>query len=82
MNPNMAGGPGAMLGAGIIGRGPRDRLIGVTVTVVLGTFKGLIGIIKETFPPKKEGTSPLARVEISSKNKLITIEEDKLRRRK
>jgi transcription elongation factor SPT5 len=85
MNPALAGGA---IGSGVIGRGPRDRLIGVTVTVVQGNFKGLIGIIKETFPPKNplspkpEEREAQARVEISSKNKVITILQNKLKRRK
>ena len=46
MNPAMSG--GGMVGSGNVGRGPRDRLIGVAVTVIKGPHKGYIGIIKDT----------------------------------
>jgi hypothetical protein len=74
MNPAMTGGAGGMVGS-MMGRGPRDRLVGVHVTIVRGPNKGYIGIVKDT-------NGPFARVEVSSKNKIITIEKDKLRRRK
>ncbi|KAH9022167.1 transcription elongation factor Spt5 [Lactarius pseudohatsudake] len=51
MNPALSGGvTGGMVGSGM-GRGPRDRLIGVLVTVVKGPQKGYIGIIKDTNGP-------------------------------
>lgn len=75
MNPAMSGGvTGGMVGSGL-GRGPRDRLIGVLVTVVKGPQKGYIGIIKDT-------NGPMARVELNTNNKVITIEKEKLYRRK
>jgi transcription elongation factor SPT5 len=75
MNPAMTGGAAAGGMVGSMMRGPRDRLQGVNVTVIKGPHKGYIGIIKDT-------NGPFARVEISSKSKVITIEKDKLRRRK
>ena len=75
MNPALSGGvTGGMVGSGM-GRGPRDRLIGVQVTVVKGPQKGYIGIIKDT-------NGPIARVELNTNNKVITIEKEKLDRRK
>ncbi|THH21383.1 hypothetical protein EW146_g130 [Bondarzewia mesenterica] len=71
MNPALNGG---MVGSGNIGRGPRDRLIGVTVTVVKGPFKGYVGTIKDT-------NGPIARVELNTGNKIITIDKDKVKRR-
>lgn len=76
MNPAMSGGAqGGMVGSGNIGRGPRDRLIGVQVQIVKGTQKGYVGIIKDT-------NGPIARVELLSGNKIIMIDKEKLRRRK
>lgn len=76
MNPAMAApGAGGLVGQGGMGRGPRDRLIGVTVTVVKGAHKGYVGVIKDT-------NGPMARVELHTGNKVITIEKEKLRRRK
>jgi transcription elongation factor SPT5 len=57
-----------------VGRGPRDRFQGLDVKIVSGPHKGHIGIIKDT-------NGPSARVEVSSKNKIITIELDRLRGR-
>lgn len=73
MNPAIN--QGGMVGSGNIGRGPRDRLIGVTVTVVKGPYKGYHGTIKDT-------NGPIARVELNAGNKVITFDKDKLRRRK
>lgn len=74
MNPAIGGAPmGGFVGSGAMGRGPRDRLIGVNVVIVKGTFKGYIGIIKDT-------NGPQARVELNTGNKIITIEKDKLKR--
>lgn len=76
MNPAMSGGAqGGMVGSGNIGRGPRDRLIGVQVAVVKGPRKGYVGAIKDT-------NGNIARVELISGNKVIMIEKDKLKRRK
>ena len=75
MNPALSGGAGGMVGSGMIGRGPRDRLIGVSVTVIKGPNKGYIGTIKDT-------NGPHARVELLTGNKVITIDKEKLRRRK
>ncbi|KAI0311407.1 hypothetical protein OF83DRAFT_1271398 [Amylostereum chailletii] len=72
MNPAMNG--GGMVGSGNIGRGPRDRLIGIFVTVVKGPNKGYNGTIKDT-------NGPIARVELNTGNKVITIDKEKLRRR-
>ncbi|KAH9169562.1 early transcription elongation factor of RNA pol II, NGN section-domain-containing protein, partial [Lactarius sanguifluus] len=69
MNPATSGGVGSGMG-----RGPRDRLIGVLVTVVKGPQKGYIGIIKET-------NGPIARVQLNNNNKVITIEKERLYRR-
>jgi transcription elongation factor SPT5 len=74
MNPALSGGvTGGMVGSGM-GRGPRDRLIGVLVTVIKGPQKGYIGLIKDT-------NGPTARVELNTNNKVITIEKEKLYRR-
>jgi transcription elongation factor SPT5 len=77
MNPAMSGGAvtGGMVGSGHIGRGPRDRLIGVAVIVIKGPNKGYIGAIKDT-------NGPVARVELHTGNKMITIEKEKVWRRK
>ncbi|KAI0088854.1 hypothetical protein BDY19DRAFT_1041717 [Irpex rosettiformis] len=75
MNPALSGGAqGGMVGSGNIGRGPRDRLIGVTVMVVKGPRKGYVGTVKDT-------NGNLARVELISGNKVVQIEKDKLKRR-
>lgn len=49
----------------------RDRLIGKTVSVRSGAFKGVLGIVKLT-------TDLTARVEMHSKSKLITVNKDDL----
>lgn len=75
MNPALTGGAmGGMVGSGNIGRGPRDRLIGVTVAVIKGPSKGYVGTIKDT-------NGPVARVELYTSNKVITIDKVKLKRR-
>ncbi|KAH9946425.1 transcription elongation factor Spt5 [Epithele typhae] len=74
MNPALSGGAGGMVGSGTMGRGPRDRLIGVNVMVIKGPNKGYAGVIKDT-------NGPHARVELVSGNKIITIDKEKLRRR-
>jgi transcription elongation factor SPT5 len=75
MNPAMAAPSGGMVGSGNMGRGPRDRLIGVTVVVIKGAHKGYVGTIKDT-------NGPMARVELHTGNKVISIEKEKLYRRK
>ncbi|KAI0658338.1 transcription elongation factor Spt5 [Cubamyces menziesii] len=74
MNPALSGGAGGMVGSGNIGRGPRDRLIGVSVMVIKGPSKGYVGTIKDT-------NGPHARVELLTGNKVIMIDKEKLRRR-
>ncbi|KAH9931558.1 uncharacterized protein B0H18DRAFT_989959 [Fomitopsis serialis] len=74
MNPALNGGVGGMVGSGNMGRGPRDRLIGVTVTVTKGPNKGYVGTIKDT-------NGPIARVELVTGNKVISIDKAKLMRR-
>ncbi|EIW79602.1 transcription elongation factor Spt5 [Coniophora puteana RWD-64-598 SS2] len=73
-NPLLAGGGGGMVGSGTMGRGPRDRDIGAPITVVQGSYKGYHGLIKDT-----NGT--IARVELNTGNKVISIDKGKLRRR-
>lgn len=51
--------------------GGRDRTIGQTVTVRQGSYKGLMGIIKDA-------SDTHARVELHTKSKIITIEKVKL----
>ncbi|KAL0063273.1 transcription elongation factor spt5 [Marasmius tenuissimus] len=74
MNPALAQPAGGMVGSGNMGRGPRDRLIGVGVTVIKGPHKGYNGIVKDT-------NGPVARVELNTGNKVISIEKGKLHRR-
>jgi transcription elongation factor SPT5 len=74
MNPAIAGTPiGGFVGSNAMGRGPRDRLIGVHVVVVKGTFKGYIGVVKDT-------NGAQARVELNTGNKVITLDKEKLMR--
>ncbi|KAH1487218.1 hypothetical protein LV164_004801 [Aspergillus fumigatus] len=71
MNPALmrSGIPGASMGP------PKsfghDRLIGKTVQVRKGPYKGLVGIVKDS-------TDVQARVELHSRNKLVTIPKDVL----
>ena len=74
MNPSVGAPMGGMVGSGAMGRGPRDRDIGLTVCVVQGQLKGYVGTIKDM-----NGT--LARVELRTGNKVITIDKSKLRER-
>jgi hypothetical protein len=74
MNPSVGAPIGGMVGSGAMGRGPRDRDIGLTVTIVQGQQKGYVGTIKDV-----NGT--LARVELRTGNKIITIDKSKLRER-
>lgn len=64
-----------MVGSGIIGRGPRDRLIGTQVMITKGPSKGVVGIIKDT-------NGSLARVELLTGNKVVSIDKSRLKRRK
>jgi len=64
-----------MVGSGILGRGPRDRLIGTQVMVTKGPSKGIAGVVKDT-------NGNLARVELLTGNKVISIDKSKLRWRK
>jgi transcription elongation factor SPT5 len=50
----------------------RDRLIGKTVKIATGPYKALLGIVKDT-------TDDKARVELHTKNKIITVPKDTLR---
>ncbi|KAI2835055.1 hypothetical protein CBS11350_10322 [Aspergillus niger] len=70
MNPALMrnGVPGGMMGPPQKSFG-RDRMIGKTVMVRKGPFKGLVGIVKDS-------TDMQARVELHSKNKLISIPKD------
>lgn len=74
MDPNIVAPSGGMVGSGNMGRGPRDRHIGTNVMVVKGTYKGYIGIIKDT-------NGNIARVELNTGNKVISIDKDKLKER-
>ncbi|KAF8170171.1 hypothetical protein K438DRAFT_1854154 [Mycena galopus ATCC 62051] len=74
MNPALVAPTGGMVGSGNMGRGPRDRLIGVTVTVVKGPYKGYVGAIKDT-------NGPIARVELHTGNKVVPVDKEKLKRR-
>jgi transcription elongation factor SPT5 len=64
---------GGTVGSNVF-RGPKDHVIGYQVTIFRGVYKGYIGIIKDT-------NGSMVRVELSSKNRIITIERDKLKRR-
>lgn len=56
-------------------RGPRDRLVGVSVSVKQGPHKAHFGVIKDV-------NGSIARVELQTGNKVITIDKSKLWRRK
>jgi transcription elongation factor SPT5 len=77
MNPALGGGvpSGGMAGSGTMGRGPRDRLVGLRVVTVKGSYKGYVGTIKDT-------NGPVARVELHTGNKVITIDKSKIKWRK
>lgn len=74
MNPSMVAPTGGMVGSGNMGRGPRDRDIGTTVTVIKGPHKGYVGTIKDS-------NGPIARVELRTGNKIIMIDKTKIWRR-
>lgn len=61
-------GPGTMAPPKTMGR---DRMLGKTVIVRKGAYKGLLGIVKDT-------TDLEARVELHTKNKTITIPKETL----
>jgi len=71
MNPTMMAPTGGMVGSGAMTRGPKDRDIGLTVTVIKGTHKGYVGTIKDT-------NGQIARVELRTGNKVIMIEKEKI----
>lgn len=73
MNP--AFNSGGMDGSGNIGQCPRDRLIGKPVIDMKGPHNGYHGKIKDT-------NRPIAKVELNTGNKVITIDKEKLRGRK
>ena len=77
MNPQAKGGAGPM-GGGMVGsqmaRGPRDPVLGWSVAVVKGPLKGQYGTIKDT-------NANLARVEMITTRKIITIDKAKIWRR-
>ncbi|EFX05747.1 transcription initiation protein spt5 [Grosmannia clavigera kw1407] len=69
MNPALKRNPGGANGNAM--QAPqrvfgRDRAVGQTVTVRRGGYKGLLGIVKDT-------TDTLARVELHTKSKTITV---------
>ncbi|KAI5824061.1 transcription elongation factor Spt5 [Schizophyllum commune Tattone D] len=66
MNPALS----ASMAIGQIGRGPRDRDIGLHVCIIKGPQKGYYGRIKDT-------NGNLARVELTG-NKIISIDKSKL----
>lgn len=74
LNPALGTVSGGMVGSGTMGKGPRDRLIGINIVVVKGPFKGYLGTIKDT-------NGAFARVELHTQNKVITVEKEKLRRK-
>lgn len=62
-------------GGGFGGKGaPRDRLINTKVWIVKGDYKSYMGVIKDT-------NGHMARVELSTNNKVISIDKGKLRRK-
>ncbi|OAV91011.1 hypothetical protein PTTG_04800 [Puccinia triticina 1-1 BBBD Race 1] len=74
MNPEMANRPpvgGAMVAAGLGQRFKRDEDIGKLCYIIKGPNKGLQGIIKDI-------NGLLARVELHTNNKTLTIEKTKL----
>ncbi|KAK9474445.1 uncharacterized protein V1510DRAFT_390485 [Dipodascopsis tothii] len=52
-------------------QGGRDRTIGQSVSIRQGPYKGLIGIVKDA-------TDTVARVELHSKSKIVSIDKTKL----
>lgn len=74
MNPALGTGPGGAAPVNM-GRGPRDRLIGVQVQVIQGPQKGIVGLVKDT-------NGDMCRVELSTGNKIVMLPKSKLKRRK
>lgn len=70
MQNGMGGGPGGPM-APPKSFGGRDRMLGKTVLVRKGPFKGLVGIVKDS-------SDLQARVELHSKSKLVTIPKELL----
>ena len=64
MNPALSGGAGGMVGLAMLGHGPRDRLMGVSVMIV----KGYVKTVKDT-------NGPHACVELLMGSKVITIDK-------
>ena len=73
MNPNIMGPNGGMGPPAAPAGAPRGRevAVGLAVTVIKGNHKGYKGIIKDL-------NGPLARVELHTNMKTITIERNKL----
>ncbi|KAF2735167.1 transcription elongation factor Spt5 [Polyplosphaeria fusca] len=75
MNPAMQAGPGGGIGSGGTMAPPRtfgrDKMIGKTVTIKKGPYKGLLGIVKDTMGDE-------ARIELHSKNKQISVKRELL----
>lgn len=75
MNPEMVGRPpvggGAPVAGGLGQRFKRDEDIGKLCYIIRGPHKGLQGIIKDI-------NGPLARVELHTNNKTLTVEKEKL----
>ncbi|KAK9450134.1 uncharacterized protein V1518DRAFT_413070 [Limtongia smithiae] len=71
MNPRLQIGSAGSMPPPVRQSGGRDRTIGQSVTIRQGPYKGLIGIIKDA-------TDTIARVELHSKSKIISIEKTKL----
>lgn len=74
MNPAVAGNAqsGGMVGSQV-GRGPRDRLIGVICKITKGPMKNYNGIVKDT-------NGNMLRIELQANNKIITIDRMKVSR--
>lgn len=75
MNPAMGGMPNGGTVGSQIGRGPRDRSIGMAVVVIKGPQKGYVGTIKD-----RNGN--IVRVELLTGNKIIMIDQSKLHHRR
>ncbi|KAJ2785157.1 transcription elongation factor spt5 [Coemansia interrupta] len=72
-NANANGGRGGGRGGGRVGalRGGRDPLVGKTVVITKGQYKGYVGICKDAMPTA-------ARVELHTNARVVTIDKDKL----
>jgi transcription elongation factor SPT5 len=69
-NPAVNGQNGGAVGSDMF-RGPKDRLIGLPVTIVKGPMKSIIGIIKDT-------NGNIARVELATSSRIISVDKSKL----